>query len=193
MPRALNGNIFKSRSPNDLNTIYVLKTVCTKGFRDGDVSDDGDERYDQDAGLEALRHVEEGLRLVANGPRKRGWLDGRETSDDVTREDVRRSTAVRFEDVRRHRAKDDHESVPGRADRPEESSQPGTSNFFIFQILREEKKRDKPIEYPAIGIGWRTLRPSKVRMQQQDKIRSGILMSATWCTSPAQISTKLSP
>lgn len=79
--------------------IYVLKTVCTKGLRDGDVSDDGDERYDQDAEFEIPRHVDESLRLVANGPRKRGWLDGRETSDDVTREDVRCPSAVCFENV----------------------------------------------------------------------------------------------
>lgn len=116
----------------------MLKSVCTKGFRDGDVPDDGDERYDQDAELEAPRHVEEGLGLVADGPRERGRLDGRETSGDVAGEDVRCPRAVCFENVGCDRAEDDHESVPGCTDRPEEPSQPGTSNLSIFQILKKK-------------------------------------------------------
>lgn len=113
---------------------YVLKTAYTEGFCDGDVSDDRDERYDQDAELEILRHVDESLGLVADRSPKRGWFDGRETSDDMTRKDVRRP-AVLFENVRRDRAKDDYESVSSCTDRPEEPPQLGTNNLSIFQIL----------------------------------------------------------
>lgn len=100
----------------------ISRKCRTKGLRDGDVPDNGDERYDQDAELEVLHHVDEIFGLIANCSRDRGRLDARQTGIDVTRENERRS-AVRLEDVRCDRAKNDHESVPGCTDHPEKSTQ----------------------------------------------------------------------
>lgn len=76
----------------------IKNLTYTKGFCDGDVSNDRDERYDQDAKLQILRHIDESLGLVANCSREWRWFDDRETGIDMTRKDVR-CPAVRFENI----------------------------------------------------------------------------------------------
>lgn len=109
----------------------MCRTEC---FRDGDVADDRDQRHHQDAGLQVLGHVDEALSLIADRPPKRGRLDAREAGVDVTREDERH-VAVRLEDVGRDRAEDDHERVPGRADRPEEPPQLDAGDSLVLEVL----------------------------------------------------------
>lgn len=110
--------------------------MLTKSFCDGDVSDNSDEWYNQDAKFEILRHIDETLSLVAKCSRKRRWFDNWETSIDVTRKDIR-CPAVHFKNIRCNCAKDNHESVPSCTNHPEESSQRNIGNFSIFQILKK--------------------------------------------------------
>lgn len=110
----------------------MLKIFRTKGFCNGDISDDGDERYNQDAKLEILGHVNETFSLVlANCSRKWRRFDTRQTSIDVACKDEGCSI-VHLENVRRNCAKDDYESVPSRTDYPKKSLQRGIGNFFVL-------------------------------------------------------------
>lgn len=46
-----------------------MKIYRTKGFCNGDISDNGDERYNQDAKLEILGHIDKTFSLIlANCP-----------------------------------------------------------------------------------------------------------------------------
>lgn len=134
--------------PTTTTTLLCSNTFrkCrTKGLRDGDVPDNGDERYDQNAELEVLHHVDEVFGSIASCSRDRGRLDARQTGIDVTRENERRSITVRLEDVGCNRANNNHESVPGRTDHPEKSSQRQLSGAYLifpraFSVLQVLEK-----------------------------------------------------